>query len=88
MQWHENLCEFKASLVFIVSSKTARTIERDPVSPRKQNQKPKTTEQPTTSKAIKCYLANQYNGWICLEQTLSLEELRFGVSRGLRCTWA
>lgn len=27
-----DLCEFKASLVYIVSSRIARTIERDPVS--------------------------------------------------------
>ena len=42
-QRQEDLCEFKASLVYRVYSTTARTIERDPVSaflhqPNKQKQ--------------------------------------------------
>jgi hypothetical protein len=31
----EDLCEFKASLVYLVSSRTARAIQRNPVSKRK-----------------------------------------------------
>jgi len=87
MHWHEYLCEFKASLVNIVSSKIARTVEILSHKTTKQN---KTTlpNPPLPGKSIKNYLANQYDGWICLEQTLSLEELRCGVPRGLKCTWA
>ena len=35
----EDLCEFKASLVYIVSSKTARAIQRNQVLKNKQTNK-------------------------------------------------
>jgi hypothetical protein len=44
------ISEFEASLVYRVSSRTARAIQRNPVSKNKQQKKPITT---TTKKTVK-----------------------------------
>jgi hypothetical protein len=42
-QRQEDLCEFEASLVYIMSSRTARAIWRDPISKEKKKRKKKET---------------------------------------------
>jgi hypothetical protein len=47
------ISEFEASLVYKVSSRTARVIQRSPVSKKQQKQKTKTKkEKPTTKKNL------------------------------------
>jgi hypothetical protein len=48
-QRQEDLCEFKANLVYRASSRTARAIQRNPVS-KKQKTQNKTKKQKTKNK--------------------------------------
>jgi hypothetical protein len=58
-----NLCEFDASLIYMVSSRTARVAYRDPISKKKKERKKegkrpkegKVTEIRTMDKKIKVY---------------------------------
>jgi hypothetical protein len=50
-QRQADLCEFKASFVYIVSSRTARAVQRDPVSKiTKQNKQTEKTNKPRRTK--------------------------------------
>jgi hypothetical protein len=44
------ISEFKASLVYRVSSRTARAIQRNPVSKKQKNKKTKTKKNPNKQK--------------------------------------
>ena len=45
-----HLCEFEASLVYIASSRRARTTQRNPISKNKQTKMPKQQQNPKQRK--------------------------------------
>jgi hypothetical protein len=49
----EQISEFEASLVYTVSSRTARAIQRNPVSKKKINKKKKKTNKKTKNQKTK-----------------------------------
>jgi hypothetical protein len=58
------ISEFKASLVYKVSSRTARTIQRNPVSKENNNNNKKKKKKPKKKNKLIPYLAFYNTGYV------------------------
>ena len=72
-------CEFKASLVYVENSRTARTTERNPVS-KKPKTNPKTTTVTTTKQTN--------NSAKQIKKGEEQKKLHIQISKGRRVRWS
>jgi hypothetical protein len=80
------ISEFEASLVYKVSSRTARAIQRNPISKKQTNKQTKNKKQKTTTKKkpLKCFTCicvGDLPGCICLVPLEAGDSLEMELQR-------